>query len=219
VEDYSDIPQNGPSLSRKGGIRLHPIRDGLIPLVANPDRIKVRDQGGNSYTEVTDTSTGWCTGVTSPLTIPDGCKVLVPSPIVPLHNPKRDLSVTPQKDSQGNWYTRKNASNHAIRTVEMGDEALPSIVRGRAPVTRKGGAVRSNGSPASASDRPTRTRRAPMPTALVDAYIRGKAQQATAKGKNKKGKLPANFVITDEMRRAARLAIKHEQNVQEYCAK
>lgn len=48
-------------------MRLHPAKDGLIP---QPDErgLTVRDKGGNTLIDLHDPTTGFCVGVTSPLT-------------------------------------------------------------------------------------------------------------------------------------------------------
>lgn len=59
-------------------MRLHPAKDGLIP---HPDErgLSVRDRGGNRLIDLHDPTSGFCVGVTSPLTS-TGMSVLTPKP-------------------------------------------------------------------------------------------------------------------------------------------
>lgn len=202
----------------KGGIRLHPIRDGVIPTVREA-RLRHRDQGGNILTEVTNPSTGLCDHVTSPLLevelLPP---VFTARPVVPTKNPKRDTSVLPQKAPNGTWYQGTGNNKRAIRTTELGDKPLPLVAGRRTPGNRKGATSR-----ASKAAAPTPTGRQTgrpdirMPTELVDAYIVGKFLEALRKVQGKKAQLPKGFKITPEMRKAARAAIRHEQDVAVFC--
>lgn len=61
-------------------MRLHLVDDGLL---RSPEErtLTTHDRGGNRLRDVTDPNTGMCTGVTSPLTIPDGTRVINPTPV------------------------------------------------------------------------------------------------------------------------------------------
>lgn len=61
-----------------GNVKLHPAKDGLIPL---PDErgITRRDKGGNPLIDVVSPQSGFCTGVRSPLTT-TGKSVIEPTP-------------------------------------------------------------------------------------------------------------------------------------------
>lgn len=204
-------------MHRRGGIRLHPIRDGVIPTCADPNRVKHLDRGGNTLTDITDPSTGFCMGVTSPLTI-EGGPVLESTPVVPVHNPKRDYGLVPQYDSTtGVWWQGTGSNRRVIRTVSDGDKRLPSMPpRQRAASGRKTsqrGAQRAAG---ASSQRPTGNGSAVEITRdMIDAFIVGmhkKAYQA-------KGKTPPPLKITKYMRKMARLEIQRQQDIQRYCAK
>lgn len=60
-------------------MKLHPAKDGLLPL---PDErgLTVRDKGGNRLVDVVSPQTGFCTGVRSPLTT-TGKSVLPATPV------------------------------------------------------------------------------------------------------------------------------------------
>jgi hypothetical protein len=49
-------------------VRLHPVKDGLIP-EPHERGLTVRDRGGNRLVDLISPDTGFCTGVTSPLTM------------------------------------------------------------------------------------------------------------------------------------------------------
>jgi hypothetical protein len=56
-------------------VRLHPVEDGVV---RNPDErgMTVRDSGGNRLIDVHNPLTGFCTGVTSPMTVRPGQSVI-----------------------------------------------------------------------------------------------------------------------------------------------
>lgn len=56
-----------PSMSRRGGVRLHPIKDGTAPMGEQLTMLRRRDRAGNKLRDVVDPDTGFCVGVTSPL--------------------------------------------------------------------------------------------------------------------------------------------------------
>lgn len=61
-------------------MRLHLVDDGLL---RSPEErtLTTHDKGGNRLRDVIHPDTGMCTGVTSPLTIPDGTRVIHPTPV------------------------------------------------------------------------------------------------------------------------------------------
>jgi hypothetical protein len=210
TEDYSQIPQTGPSINRKGGVRLHPVRDGLIPLVREVARVRERDSGGNVYTEVTNPSTGFCMGVTSPLTI-EGGPVLIPQPVVPEHNPVRDAGLLPQRDQRtGTWYLGTGTNRRVIRTVADGDKVLPSIPPRHGRVTREGGAPRGTHAARGTGTGTVRGASTRLPVALIDAYIQGLAERKAGR------KLPP-VRVTKDMRRYARLELARQKDIRDFC--
>jgi hypothetical protein len=104
-------------------MRLHPVKDGLIPLPAERG-LNVRDRGGNKLVDTIDPKTGFCTGVSSPLTLPEG-HVLTAKP--PSGGSGQDVRF----DSESARYydlIRESGSDPiglVIRTVADGDELLP----------------------------------------------------------------------------------------------
>ena len=56
-------------------MRLHPAKDGLIPEPSERG-LTIRDSGGNRLSDVVSPLTGFCTGVTSPMTIRPGQSVI-----------------------------------------------------------------------------------------------------------------------------------------------
>lgn len=211
AEDYSQIDRSGaPSLSRRGGIRLHPLRDGVIPWEREPGRLLHRDSGGNVYQEVTNPATGMCQAVTSPLTI-EGGPVLEPTPVVPVHNPTRDAGILPQLDANtGVWYIGTGNSRRALRTVGMGDAALPSIPPRTGRGTPTTTAQRASRGADGASGRPGSPTVNRLPQALIDAYIQGLAERKAGR------KLPP-VKITKLMRKLARLELARQQDIRQYC--
>lgn len=204
-------------MHRRGGIRLHPIRDGVIPTCADPNRVKHLDRGGNTLTDITDPSTGFCMGVTSPLTI-EGGPVLESTPVVPVHNPKRDYGLVPQYDSAtGVWWMGTGSNRRVIRLVSDGDQRLSSMP------PRRGATKRPNG-PQRGAQRAAGTT-TPRPTGngpdveitrdMIDAFIVGMHKKAC----QAKGKTPPPLKITKYMRKMARLEIQRQQDIQKYCAK
>jgi len=61
-------------------MRLHPVDDGLIRF-PEERTLTTHDRGGNPLRDVINPDTGFCTGVTSPLTVPDGMSVMQPTPV------------------------------------------------------------------------------------------------------------------------------------------
>lgn len=218
-EDFSQIDQSGPSINRKGGIRLHPIRDGVIPLVAERNRVQHRDRGGNKLTDVTNMHTGYCVGVTSPLMFDEGAgPVLDCTPVVPVHNPKRDGGVLPQLIGTL-WVQGTGSNKHVIRTEDMGDKLIPSVPSRRRAASRGKTAQRSNDGPERASRASRAASATAVPTGLVDAYIMGMHRNAFYAKKKNKGKTLPKLVITKEMRRYARLELARQADIRAYCKK
>lgn len=220
MEDFSAVPQKGPSMFLKGGIRCHPVRDGLIPLTRE-QAMRHRDQGGNLYTEITNPHTGNCQRVTSPLDT-GGVAVIQPTPMVPLTSAKRDAGIFPQKRGKV-WTQGVGDRMRTLRTVDMGDDRLPSCPPSGGSSTGKGhGSVKPNphGGPSSASrNHPPR-----IPVMLVDAFILGVAQRAAnTKARKARVKAPTltlgDLKITPHMRKLARLEIARQQDIKAYCAK
>lgn len=119
-----------PSLSRRGGVRLHPIRDGVLRL-PEERTLQMRDQCGNKLRDVTDPRTGFCSGVISPLIGGQVNKGTSGSATVEI---KRALVIR-----EGAVYL--DEEGRVIRTEAMGDSPLPTCKRNRGasnvPQTKK----------------------------------------------------------------------------------
>lgn len=201
MEDFSDVPQLGPSINRKGGVRLHPVRDGVIPTVREAHLTR-RDRGGNLFEEVTDPSTGFCQRVTSPLLNTDLPSVIEGRPVVPTRNPVRDAGLLPQPVGNGVWVQGAGSRRRVLRTVALGDALLPSAPGGNRTPSRKGSRT-----VATEADSVRPPRAPSIPRDLIDAFIRTKAASL--------GK--PNVKITKEMRKLARLEIARQQDIARFC--
>lgn len=108
-------------------MRLHRIEDGLVP---QPDERKLTkyDKGGNKLRDVVDPVTGMCTGVTSPLTVPDGTRIMNPTPV---SGGKSKSAPDVRFDPTREIYYELNRTRDSdpfglvVRTVSDGDDPLP----------------------------------------------------------------------------------------------
>lgn len=108
-------------------MRLHRIEDGLVP---QPDERKLTkyDKGGNKLRDVVDPVTGMCTGVTSPLTVPDGTRILKPTPVSGGKSKSApDVRFEPTREVY--YELQRNSDSQpfgvVVRTVADGDALLP----------------------------------------------------------------------------------------------
>jgi len=120
-------------------MRLHPAKDGLIPM---PDErgLSVRDRGGNRLVDVYDPTTGFCVGVTSPLST-TGMSVFTPKPPSSGHGP--DVRF----DTESNRYyelIRESNSDPigiVVRLDTDGDTPLPCarvrVIQAKPSASRK----------------------------------------------------------------------------------
>lgn len=108
-------------------MRLHRVEDGLIP---GPDERKLTkyDKGGNKLRDVVDPNTGMCTGVTSPLMVPDGTRVMNHTPV---SGGKSKSAPDVRFNAEREVYYELNRSKDSdpfglvVRTVADGDALLP----------------------------------------------------------------------------------------------
>lgn len=120
-------------------MRLHRIEDGLVRL-PEERTLRTHDIGGNPLRDVVDRETGFCTGVTSNLTIPDGTSVMQPTPVSGAKSASTpDVRFDPTREV---YYelVRNKASDPfglVVRTTDDQDGALP-VTRVRV-VTAKDG--------------------------------------------------------------------------------
>lgn len=185
-----------PSL-RRGSLRPHPLKDGVINTGAHLEYGLTRDRNGNRLVAVMDPITGFCVGVRSNLmSVPNNC---AGQPVKPgiAGSITRDTEVClVQRDLAGTYFTVSSDGEEvrAVRTTEMGDFLLPTVRMSVPTKTVKERAVRDPSAP---------KRRVPGATgpggrisdADCDAMI-----AAMAKGR------PVN--ITPLMRKAARALIQ-----------
>lgn len=127
-----------PSVSRRGGVRLHPIRDGVIPTTREAVMRK-RDKAGNKLRDVVDPSTGWCIGVESNLESAAKNTPLSPCPEGTSASP---TILTKRADVRrmGDYWV--DSTGCVIRTVSMGDDQLPLARVCVTPKTKKERVVR-----------------------------------------------------------------------------
>lgn len=112
---------NTPSMSRRGGTRLHPIKDGTAPMGEQLMGLRFRDKSGQKLRDTVNPRTGFCTGVTSPLEGEVSGKGTSGShnaqtrraAVTKVHVPKKNCSV--YVDDEG----------FTIRTTDMGDNLRP----------------------------------------------------------------------------------------------
>lgn len=172
-------------------MRLHPAKDGLIPM---PDErgLTVRDKGGNRLIDVYDPTTGFCVGVTSPLTS-TGMSVSTPKP------PSSGHGADIRLDAESNRYyelVRKSDSDPigiVVRLVTDADELLPC--------TR----VRVIEAQPSASRESERKSTAPVQKSVSTRKQNNDAVRAILDSMGYKGK------ITPEMRKACLEMIEIEK--------
>lgn len=185
-----------PSL-RRGSVRAHPLKDGVINTNSHLEYGLTRDRNGNRITAVIDPTTGFCVGVRSNLmSAPNNC---AGQPIKPgiAGTITRDTQVCLiQRDLVGTYFTVDPASTakRAIRTTTHGDDPLPGLRPSEPSQPLKERAVRNPSAPKRATPGATGPA-GRITTADCDAMIR-----ALAKGR------PVQ--ITAAMRKVARQLIK-----------
>lgn len=135
-----------PSMSRRGGVRLHPVKDGVM-LMPWERGIQTRDQVGNKLRDVIHPVTGFCIGVVSPILGGEVNKGTSGSPTVEVC---RGM-VT--RDSAGLYHDQ---DGRVIRTEAMGDCPLPTSKqnRNRSTGTQTRSAGRSGRSSAASGRAP-----------------------------------------------------------------
>lgn len=136
------VSGNTDRMSEKGGnMRLHPVKDGLIPM---PDErgMTVRDKGGNKLIDVNNPKTGYCVGVTSPLSISG--RVVQASPITGGSGP----DVRFDTESARFYELVRDVPNapigFVVRLTTDGDESLPCtrvrVIQGTSPLSAESAA-------------------------------------------------------------------------------
>lgn len=116
-----------PSLSRKGGVRLHPLKDGVARMGEELTWLRTRDKSGQKLRDIVDPRTGYCVSVTSPLEGPVSGKGTSGS-----HNAQTKRAAVEVTEARGHkLYVDEDG--FVCRTLDHEDGPLPvSFVR---PVT------------------------------------------------------------------------------------
>lgn len=110
-----------PSMSRRGGVRLHPVKDGVM-LMPWERGIQTRDQVGNKLRDVINPRTGFCMGVVSPIL---GGQVNQGTSCSATVEVSRGMV---ERDNAGLYHDQ---DGRVIRTEAMGDCPLPTSKRNR----------------------------------------------------------------------------------------
>lgn len=154
--DPVPVRYNGstPSMSRRGGVRLNPLTDGVIDMSASQHYIKTRDDHGQKLRDVTHPLTGMYSHSVSALESRPNWSVGQDQPSQPPvnGNPTGTLKLLPAEvrlDKSGNKVYLDEAGRR-IRTTDMGEASGAAVPRKpdatRTPKTQKRGrSVKSDG--------------------------------------------------------------------------
>lgn len=107
-----------PSMSRRGGTRLHPIKDGTAPMGEQLTMLRHRDKSGQKLRDVIHPVTGYCIAVTSPLEGPVSGKGTAGSHTAETR--RAAVVHVPEKQVYADEET-----GFVIRTCDMGDNPRP----------------------------------------------------------------------------------------------
>lgn len=112
-------------MSRRGGVRLHPVKDGKINPSRHTESIRRTDIAGNKLVDVVDPESGFCVGVRSNIESapvnPAGCSTMrsgisgTPSGTLAL------LATEIRVDSESGDRVYLDADGRRIRTTAMGE--------------------------------------------------------------------------------------------------
>ena len=134
---------NCPSLSRRGGIRLHPINDGTAPLGEQLTMLRHRDKLGNKLRDVVDPNSGLCIGVTSPLEGPVSGKGTAGS-----HTVETRRAAVEKVTVRDHKIYVDEETGFVIRTVDMGNGRRPvAYVKPTTPPAKERRVRKSTGQP------------------------------------------------------------------------
>lgn len=115
-----------PSLSRRGGVRLHPIKDGTAPIGEALTGMRFRDRAGNKLRDVVNPVTGYCTGVESALESEPRNQVGQPvRPGVSGTHTSYTRSICLEKRAAGDREYWTDEDGTVVRTVDMGESPIP----------------------------------------------------------------------------------------------
>lgn len=187
-------------------MRLHLVEDGLL---RSPEErtLTTRDRGGNQLRDVINPDTGMCTGVTSPLTIPDGTRVITPTPVSGAKSASTpDVRFDPDREVYYDLVRTRDSDPFGlvVRTCDDQDGPLP-VTRIRvvqADVPKTGGKSGLPFTPTSARKENTKAVRAvlagmgyagPITPAIRKAALEMIAIEKSAMGKRGRTKgMPAD---------------------------
>lgn len=195
-----------PSL-RRGGIRLHPVRDGVLPMGEQLCFVRKRDRSGQKLRDVVNGVTGYFMYTVSALESAPHNDVGRPvqSGITGTHSVEtRRGDVRVRRDQNGNRVYCDPETGRPIRTCDMEDSPLPSIKTAtptRVPKPQKERAMartpRPTGVPGATGPNGRITR------ADLEACVRAMAEKAGR---------PCPKVITPAMLNAAKAVLR--KNIQ-----
>lgn len=153
-----------PNLSRRGGVRVHPIKDGGLNPAAAQEQLRFRDRSGNKLRDVIDRNTGFVKSVVSAIESVPNYGAGMDKPVRPAVSGSASgtLKMLPAEvlvDSAGNR-VYLDEDGKRIRTLDMGEEPVGAVCRRAAPdgpakTTKRGRSVETNGAN-GASPKPTR---------------------------------------------------------------
>lgn len=159
-------------------MRLHPVKDGLIPDPYERGLTR-RDRAGNALIDTIDPSTGFCVGVRSPLTFPDGMSVITPK------SPAGGTGTDTRFDAETARYydlVRKSDSDPVglvVRLESDGDGTLPCtrvrVVEASASSTRE--SERNSSAPVRKSDSARKSNDVAVKAVLDAMGYKGKMTQ------------------------------------------
>lgn len=142
---------NCPNISRRGGIRLHPIKDGSAPIGENLMWIRTRDRSGNKLRDVVDPRSGLCVGVTSPLEGPVSGKGTAGS-----HTTETRRAAVEKVTVRSHKVYVDEETGFVQRTLDMGDGARPvAYVKPTTPPTKERRVRNTTGQPDTSGRRVT----------------------------------------------------------------
>jgi hypothetical protein len=186
------IRYNGstPSMSRRGGVRLHPISDGTANLESGLQYLRTRDGHGQKLRDVTDPQTGMYTHSVSAMESRPNFEVGMDEPANPpiSGNPTGTLRYLPASvrlDSTGNRVYLDEAGRR-IRTTDMDEETIGAVPAKPTPARRTKTTKRGRGvdarapKPRTSAASVARETFGPITDDAVRDFIRAKARLAGA---------------------------------------
>lgn len=133
-----------PSLSRRGGVRLHPIRDGSAPIGESLTGMRYRDRAGNKLRDVINPITGYCIGAESSLE--SAPRNPVGQPVQPgISGTHTSYTRSACLERREGFWTDEDGT--VIRTLDMGESPIPRSRVCTGTKTVKEPRVRRTGTP------------------------------------------------------------------------